>query len=104
MPSSLARVATDAAPRYAKQLASHFGRKIPVEETSDGGHRLTFQNTDVVLEPRPEHLLIRVTAPDASTLATVRDVVGSHLERFGRRNELIVVWDEPTAQEYPAQD
>ncbi|MFF4053026.1 DUF2218 domain-containing protein [Streptomyces chartreusis] len=33
MPSSLARVATDAAPRYAKQLASHFGRKIPVEET-----------------------------------------------------------------------
>ncbi|MFF4053027.1 DUF2218 domain-containing protein [Streptomyces chartreusis] len=48
--------------------------------------------------------MIRVTAPDASTLATIRDVVGSHLERFGRRNELIVVWDEPTAQENPAQD
>ena len=109
MPSSLARVATDAAPRYAKQLASHFGRKIPVEEIPDeeipdGGHRLTFRNTDVVLAPRPEHLLIRVTAPDASTLATVRDVVSSHLEGFGRRNELIVVWDEPAAQENPAQD
>ncbi|MFC5220616.1 DUF2218 domain-containing protein [Streptomyces coerulescens] len=104
MPSSLARVATDAAPRYAKQLASHFGRKIPVEETPDGGHRLTFQNTDVVLEPRPAHLLIRVTAPDPATLTAIRDVVGSHLERFGRRNELIVAWDEPTAQENPAQD
>ncbi|MFG2554611.1 DUF2218 domain-containing protein [Streptomyces sp. NPDC048581] len=96
MPSSLARVATDAAPRYAKQFASHFGRKIPVEETPAGGHRLTFQNTDVVLEPQDDHLLIRVTAPDAPTLTTIQEVVGSHLERFGRRNELTVAWDEPT--------
>lgn len=95
MPSSLARVATDAAPRYAKQLASHFGRKIPVEETPAGGHRLTFQHTDVVLEALDDHLRIRVTAPDTTTLATIRDVVGSHLERFGRRNELTVTWDEP---------
>ncbi|SDP67355.1 hypothetical protein SAMN04487981_13238 [Streptomyces sp. cf386] len=96
MPSSLSHVATDAAPRYAKQLASHFGRKIPVEDTPAGGHRLTFQNTDVVLEPQDDHLLIRVTAPDAPTLTTIQEVVGSHLERFGRRNELIVAWDEPT--------
>lgn len=95
MPSSHAHVPTDAAPRYAKQLASHFGRKIPVEETPDGGHRLTFQSTDVVLEPLDDHLLIRVTAPDAPTLTTVQEVVGSHLERFGRRNELTVRWGEP---------
>ncbi|MDF3143372.1 MULTISPECIES: DUF2218 domain-containing protein [unclassified Streptomyces] len=95
MPSSLAHVATDAAPRYAKQLASHFGRKIPVEETPDGGHRLTFQHTDVVLEALDDQLLIRVTAPDTTTLAAIQDVVGSHLERFGRRNELTVTWDEP---------
>ncbi|MFE5814964.1 DUF2218 domain-containing protein [Streptomyces sp. NPDC056479] len=95
MPSSLARVATDAAPRYAKQLGSHFGRKIPVEETPDGGRRLTFQHTDVVLEPVDGHLLIRITAPDAATLTTIQDVVGSHLERFGRRNELSITWDEP---------
>ncbi|MFJ8629146.1 DUF2218 domain-containing protein [Streptomyces sp. NPDC093568] len=95
MPSSLARVATDAAPRYAKQLASHFGRKIPAEETSDGGHRLTFQKTDVLLAPQDDHLLIRVTAPDAAALTAVQEVVGSHLERFGRRNELSVRWNEP---------
>ncbi|MGC9543134.1 DUF2218 domain-containing protein [Streptomyces sp. UG1] len=95
MPSSRARVATDAAPRYAKQLASHFGRKIPVEETPNGGRRLTFQATDVVLEPQDDHLLIRVTAPDASTLTAIQDVVGSHLERFGQRNELSVTWGEP---------
>ncbi|MER5943660.1 DUF2218 domain-containing protein [Streptomyces sp. NPDC001928] len=95
MPSSLARVATDAAPRYAKQLASHFGRKIPVEEIPGGGHRLTFQSTDVVLETLDDHLLITVTAPDAAAVTAIRDVVGSHLERFGRRGELSVVWDEP---------
>ncbi|WP_369172821.1 DUF2218 domain-containing protein [Streptomyces sp. R28] len=95
MPSSRAHVTTDAAPRFAKQLASHFGRKIPVEETPDGAHRLTFQHTDVVLEALDDHLLIRVTAPDATALAAIQDVVGSHLERFGRRNELTVTWDEP---------
>ncbi|MGN9761172.1 DUF2218 domain-containing protein [Streptomyces sp. SD31] len=95
MPSSLAHVATDAAPRYAKQLASHFGRKLPVEETAEGGHRLTFQHTDVVLEALDDHLLIRVTAPDATTLSAIQDVVGSHLERFGQRNGLTVTWDEP---------
>lgn len=41
-----------------------------------------------------DHLLIRVTAPDESTLTTIREVVGSHLERFGRRNELTVAWEE----------
>lgn len=94
MPTSHGHAATDAAPRYAKQLASHFGRKIPTEELPEGRHRLTFQQTDVLLEPAEDHLLIRVTAPDASTLGTIRDVVASHLERFGRRNELTVVWKQ----------
>ncbi|MFG2025334.1 DUF2218 domain-containing protein [Streptomyces sp. NPDC048825] len=93
MPSSLGHVTTDAAPRYAKQFASHFGRKIPVEETPDGGHRLTFQETEVVLQPADDHLLIRVTSPEATTLTTIQDVVSSHLERFGRRNELTVTWE-----------
>ncbi|WP_371574129.1 DUF2218 domain-containing protein [Streptomyces sp. NBC_01314] len=97
MPTSLGRASTDAAPRYAKQLASHFGRKIPAEETPEGGHRLTFEQTDVLLQPAEDHLLLRVTAPDASTLSTIREVVGSHLERFGHRNELTVVWEEPSA-------
>ncbi|MGW0708147.1 DUF2218 domain-containing protein [Streptomyces sp. NPDC002643] len=95
MPSSHARVTTDAAPRYAKQFASHFGRKIPVEETPEGTHRLTFDKTVVVLHPADDHLLITVTAPDSSTLIAIQDVVGSHLERFGRRNELTVAWGEP---------
>ncbi|MFC4505217.1 MULTISPECIES: DUF2218 domain-containing protein [Streptomyces] len=94
MPTSLGRAVTDAAPRYAKQLTSHFGRKVPVEETPEGWHRLTFEQTDVLLQPGEDHLLIRVTAPDASTLTAIQDVVGGHLERFGRRGELTVTWEQ----------
>lgn len=94
MPTSLGRATTDAAPRYAKQLASHFGRKVPTEETPEGRHRLTFQQTDVLLQPADGHLLIQVTAPDPSTLTAIQEVVGGHLERFGRRNELEVVWEQ----------
>jgi hypothetical protein len=34
----------------------------------------------------------RVEASDAESLARVQHVLGSHLERFGQRNELTVSW------------
>ncbi|GAA3826877.1 DUF2218 domain-containing protein [Sphaerisporangium flaviroseum] len=94
MPSSTARVATDAAGRYAKQLASHLGRRIQVRDRPGGGFHLTLQAGEGVLVPEPTRLVMHATAPDPETLATVQDVLGSHLERFGRRNELIVTWED----------
>jgi hypothetical protein len=92
MITSIADVATDAAPRYAKQLASHLGRKVPVEELTDGGYRLTLGSGEGVLEPLPDRLLMRATAPDRESLTVIQDVLGSHLERFGLRNALAVTW------------
>jgi uncharacterized protein len=92
MITSIADVATDAAPRYAKQLASHLGRKAAVEELTDGGYRLTLGSGEGVLEPQADRLLMRATAPDRESLAVVQDVLGRHLERFGQRNELTVTW------------
>ena len=45
MPTSQAKVPTDAAPRYAKQLLSHLGRKRQVEalEGEPDGGRLVFE-------------------------------------------------------------
>ncbi|GIH68494.1 DUF2218 domain-containing protein [Sphaerimonospora thailandensis] len=94
MPSSTAFVVTDAAERYAKQLASHLGRKIEVEELPDGVRRLVFAKGDAVLTPEPERLVMRADAEDAASLAVVEDVVGRHLERFGQRNELAVTWQK----------
>jgi uncharacterized protein len=90
--TSTADVATDAAPRYAKQLASHLGRKAAVEELPDGGYLLKIGSGEGVLEPRADRLLMRATAPDRESLDTVQDVLGRHLERFGQRNELTVTW------------
>jgi hypothetical protein len=92
MLTSIAAVATDAAPRYAKQLASHLGHRAAVEELPDGGYRLTIGSGEGVLEPQADQLLMRATAPDRATLDVVQDVLGRHLERFGRRNELTVSW------------
>lgn len=94
MPSSTARVTTDAPARYAKQLASHLGRKIEVENLPDGGYRLSLQSGEGVLIPEEGRLVMTATAPDAETLAVIQDVLGRHLERFGQRNELTVTWEE----------
>lgn len=91
--TSTARVATDAASRYAKQLASHLGRKAEVREEADGT-RLILGGGDCLLQPGDDALTMTATAPDADALAVVTDVVGRHLERFGQRNELVVVWEQ----------
>ncbi|MFF3671465.1 DUF2218 domain-containing protein [Microtetraspora malaysiensis] len=94
MPSSIAYVATDAAPRYAKQLAAHLGRKIQAEELSDGGYRLTFPGRgEGLLTPEADRLVMRATADDEESLGAVQDVLGRHLERFGQRNQLTVTWE-----------
>ncbi|GII32739.1 DUF2218 domain-containing protein [Planotetraspora mira] len=94
MPSSTAHVATDAAARYAKQLASHLGRKVAVEDLPGDGYRLTFSAGEGTLTPEADRLVMRASASDAESLAAVQDVLGRHLERFGQRRELVVTWQE----------
>ncbi|MEU0481780.1 DUF2218 domain-containing protein [Streptosporangium sp. NPDC006013] len=89
---SIANVATTAAARYAKQLASHLGRKAEVENLPDGGYRLVLQAGEGVLTPEADRLVMRADAADAASLEVVKDKLGRHLEHFGRRNELTVTW------------
>ena len=95
MVESSARVPTDAAARYAKQLLSHLGRKAgvePVEGEPEGG-RLTLSAGTGIVRPRADHLLLEARAADEESLALVEDVLGRHLERFGARRELAVRWE-----------
>jgi hypothetical protein len=84
-------VATEAAPRYAKQLASHLGRRLEVRPETEGD-RLVFDEGSCLLVPGPDALELRASATSADALTQVQDVVGRHLERFGQRNELVVDW------------
>ena len=94
MPTSQAKVPTDSAPRYAKQLLSHLGRKTRVEplEAEPEGGRLMFEYGTGTVRPAGDHLLLVAEAADEDSLRHVEDVLARHLERFGARRELVVSW------------
>lgn len=95
MLTSRADVATATPERYAKQLVAHLGRKL--EFTTNGltcaaaigdatGHIVVGDGV----------LTLIATGPDEDAVARGEHVLGSHLERFGRRDELTVTWDRAT--------
>jgi uncharacterized protein len=86
-----ADVATATPERYAKQLASHLGRRSEIREEADGT-RIVLAVGDCLLRSHEGSLELLATAPGPEELERVEAVVGSHLERFGQRNELQVVW------------
>ena len=97
--TATASVATPTPERYAKQLAAHLGRRLEVRDEADG-LRLIFGNADAngdgsgdcLLRAQDAALELSASAADPAGLERITEVVGSHLERFGQRNELVVVW------------
>src|SRR6476619_4862778 len=69
MPTSQAKVPTDAAPRYAKQLLAHLGRKRQVEalEGEPDGGRLVFEHGTGTVRPAGAHLLLVAEAADGES-------------------------------------
>jgi hypothetical protein len=92
MTRSEARVATDRPHRYAKQLASHLGRRIDATWDEDAGRgRLAFRDGTGTLTAESGALLLTVEGPEAE-IERLEDVVGRHLVRFGTKDELVVEW------------
>lgn len=95
MPQSRAEVGTDKPARYAKQLASHLGRKCAVAEETTGT-RVTLPadrgSGSCLLSSGSGVLVLEAEAENVEVLQTVNDVVGGHLERFGQRDGLAVSW------------
>ena len=99
--TAVAVVETGAAGRYAKQLMSHLGHKATVEPLPSQGEsagKITLSAGTGYVLPGPDSLVLRAMADDPESLLRVQDVLGRHLERFGVRNELSLVW-EPTGEE-----
>jgi uncharacterized protein len=89
--SSFASINIDRPERWAKQLVSHLGRKIPVEST-DEGDVLSIGNGQGAVSIKDGALLLRATATDTESLSHVEDVLARHLERFAAREGLKVNW------------
>ncbi|MGN9758464.1 DUF2218 domain-containing protein [Streptomyces sp. SD31] len=98
MPRSEARVVTDRPHRYAKQLASHLGRRSQTSWDEEAGEgRIVFQGGTGTLAATEGALLLSVEA-DAERLGLFEDVVGRHLVRFGTKDELVVEWHRDSGE------
>jgi hypothetical protein len=89
---SRADVRTDAPGRYAKQLVSHLGRKVPFTEDTDGAWTTVVGDARGRIVVGDDVLTLRAEAPDVETLNRIEHALGSHLERFGARSGLTVTW------------
>ncbi|HEY7630504.1 MAG TPA: DUF2218 domain-containing protein [Thermoleophilaceae bacterium] len=78
---------------YMRQLCKHFGHK---NEASFGDTRgeIRFDYGRCELNAGEGVLSLRVVAEEPESLERLERVIGSHLERFGRRDGLSVSWAE----------
>ncbi len=94
--TSRADVVTDAPARYAKQLISHLGHRIPFTDEADGTWTTVVGDARGQIVVGDGVLVLHAEAPDAETLSRVEHALGSHLERFGARAGLTVTWHRTT--------
>jgi hypothetical protein len=89
---SESRVVTEKPTPYMKQLCKHFGHKVEVSFDDERGSIAFAMGRCELDATQPGVLVMRATAQDDEALERTRSVIGSHLERFGRRGELTVSW------------
>jgi uncharacterized protein len=99
--TSRADVTTGTPGRYAKQLVAHLGRKL---EFSTEGTTSTATLGEATVEITADDGVLRMVAAshDEAAVARAEEVLGSHLERFGQRNELTVTWTRAEGTAQPA--
>jgi hypothetical protein len=89
--SARADVRTDTPERYAKQLVAHLGHRLTFTTTGSTSTAAIGDGVGAV-EVGDGILTLHASAQDPETLDRIQDVLGRHLERFGTRAELTVVW------------
>ncbi len=89
--TSRADVTTDAPDRYAKQLVAHLGRKLEFTRAGATSTATIGAATGQIVVGDGVLTLV-ASGDEEDAVARVEHVLGSHLERFGQRNELTVAW------------
>jgi hypothetical protein len=74
-----------------RQLCKHFGHKVDAAFDDDSGY-IDFEGGRCDLRAGDGELYLTVTAESEEGRERLRNVVGSHLKRFGKRDELSVSW------------
>lgn len=103
--ASVARVRTDRAARFGKQLAAHMSRKVPFSwdtETGSGAVAFADGRVTATLRAEPDALVLELDSPPQD-VARYEDVLGRHLVRFGARDELVCAWTRSDGTEGTTQ-
>lgn len=85
-----ALVDLDRPAHYARELASHFGRRTPADEVP-GGFRVRFPFGRLLLTGADGGLALEAEAPDEDALARVQGLAGDRLQSIAP-HELTLVW------------
>lgn len=88
---SHSEVLTDKSAAYMRQLCKHFGHKTDASFGEDTGY-IQFEFGRCELHAVDGTLRLKVSAPDDEQHERMERVIGSHLERFGKRDGLSVTW------------
>jgi hypothetical protein len=89
--TSTAAVTTTKPVPYMRQLCKHFGHKNDASFGDTSG-QISFDYGRCELDAGAGVLSLRVVAEEEESLERLERVIGSHLERFGRRDGLSVSW------------
>ena len=118
MPTAEAHVRTGQPGRYLAQLCKHarqvhrLRHRPPAHDSGDGQppprvQHVEWTETDGVvsfgwgqctLRATPHALTLRAEAASEENLRRVQDIIASDIERFGKREDLQVIWQRPPPQ------
>ena len=92
MLSQTARVTIERPARYGKQLASHLGNKIQLEEVASG-YKLTFELGVATISPTTEILIMVAESDTNEGLERIKFVLDKHLRQFTTKlPEFEIIW------------
>lgn len=89
--TSLANVALSTPQHYIAEIFEHFAEEVPAT-LSQGTGRAVFPWGIGMMEVTEHGLNLRAEAADLTSLATVRDVLASHLEEFAWKERPDIRW------------
>lgn len=89
--TSSTKVQADKSQRYVESLAKHFARKVTVTE-ADGRFTVSFAMGCCVMHAEGVDMLFECTADTEGELEVVKNVIASHIVKYGELKETVVEW------------
>ncbi|AUH64626.1 DUF2218 domain-containing protein [Paracoccus zhejiangensis] len=83
---STGRFSTPNAQKYMVQLCKHFGHKVPAEVEGDAG-QVTFGMGLAQMQSDDQALTVVLSGDSGEAVASLQEVIDSHLQRFAFREE-----------------